>query len=352
MAEYDIMRFSCLTSAGQTELRERPLGEIGPLEVVVKQLCCNICTTDYTQFQGKREHQGYPMAGGHEGSGIVVAVGEEVKSIHVGDFVAHSTQGCGQCRACAVGDYYNCENTLGISAVTEDGYRGGQFGFANYAKLHARSCYVMNPELDPAEVGFLEPVATAVHGAETLQVHAGETVVVIGGGTMGVVNAQVARAYGARVIVSELMPHKLDKCRELELEVIDGANTDPVEAVFAMTGGKGADSVIVAVGATAANNQALKMLKKKDGKILFFAAGYPAPSMDIDTNSIHYRRLQLLGTMNATQADYAVAAKLINYRIINVAALVEPVRYSLSTIQEAFEAADGNKYRVSVNLQE
>ncbi|MCC8161925.1 MAG: zinc-binding dehydrogenase [Lachnospiraceae bacterium] len=352
MAEYERMKFGCLTQAGKAEVRERDLGEIGDLDVVVKQLACNICTTDYTQWKGKREHQGYPMAGGHEGSGIVVATGKEVKSIKVGDFVAHSTTGCGQCRACAVGDFYNCENTLGIGATTEDGYRGGQFGFSNYAKIHARACFKMNPDLDPAEAGFLEPVATATHGAETLQIHAGETVVVIGGGTMGLVNAQVAKAFGARVIVSELQPYKLEKAQKLGLEVIDSSSCDPIEKVKEMTDGKGADSVIVAVGLTVANNQALEMVKKKDGKILFFAAGYPAPSIDIDTNSIHYRRLKLMGTMNATQADYAIAAKLLNYRLINVKELIEEKRYDLDHIQDAFAAADGNKYRVCVMLQD
>lgn len=351
MAEWETMKFACLVKAGLAEVRERKMDPIADLDVVIKQYACNICTTDYTQWQGKREHQGYPMAGGHEGSGVVVAVGPEVKSIQVGDFVAHSTTGCGQCRACAVGDYYNCENTLGIRSITHDGYRGGQFGFSTYAKIHARACYKMNPELDPAEAGFLEPVATATHATETLAVHAGETVVVIGGGTMGLVNAQVARVYGGRVIVCDLQEYKLNIARELGFEVIDSGAQDPVEEVKRLTNGKGADSVIVAVGATAVNNQALDMVKNKDGKIMFFAAGYPAPSIDIDTNSIHYRRLKLMGSMNATQADYAIAAKLINNRQVNVAALIEPERFPLERIQEAFAAADGSKYRVSVTIQ-
>lgn len=125
-----------------------------------------------------------------------------------------------------------------------------------------------------------------------------------------------------------------------------------MEEVKRLTDGKGADSVIVAVGVTEVNNQALEMVKNKDGKIIFFAAGYPAPTINIDTNSIHYRRLKLMGSMNATQADYAIAAKLINNRQVNVAALIEPERFPLDRIQDAFAAANGNKYRVSVTIQE
>ena len=66
----------------------------------VKQLACNICTTDYGQWLGLREHQGYPMAGGHEGSGVIKAVGEGVKDYKVGDFVAIAYDGCGECLRC------------------------------------------------------------------------------------------------------------------------------------------------------------------------------------------------------------------------------------------------------------
>lgn len=351
MEDYSVIRFACLTEKGRAEVRERPMPEIGEYDVVVKQLACNICTTDYTQWQGLREHQGYPMAGGHEGAGIVAAVGPGVKNIKVGDYVAHSTQGCGCCRSCVVGDYYNCEHSGGMSATTSDGYRGN-FGFATYSKYHGRTMLKMNKDLDPAEAGFLEPVATAVQGIESVGVHAGDTVVVIGGGTMGIVNAQVARAYGGRVIVSELLEHKLEKARELGFEVIDCGKDDPVEKAKELTGGKGADIVIVAVGTTSANDQALQMIKNKDGRILFFAAGYPAPELKIDSNAVHYRRITLVGTMNATQTSYNIAAKLINSRIINVAALVEQKRFKLDDIQEAFAYADNSRYRVCVMIQD
>ena len=85
--EQKMMRFSVLTEKGQAEVRERLLPEIGPHQALVRQLACNICTTDYGQWMGLREHQGYPMAGGHEGAGVIEAVGEGVKDYKPGDFV-------------------------------------------------------------------------------------------------------------------------------------------------------------------------------------------------------------------------------------------------------------------------
>lgn len=84
--------------------------------MLVKQLACNICTTDYGQWLGLREPQGYPMAGGHEGSGVIEAVGEGVKDYKVGDFVAIAYDGCGECLACRKGDVLHCSNAASMKA--------------------------------------------------------------------------------------------------------------------------------------------------------------------------------------------------------------------------------------------
>ena len=82
------MRFGCLVKKGVAEVRERDLPEIGEYDVLLKMKACNICTTDYGQWLGLREHQGYPMAGGHEAAGIVQKVGSKVADFKIGDLVA------------------------------------------------------------------------------------------------------------------------------------------------------------------------------------------------------------------------------------------------------------------------
>ena len=69
-------------------------------------------------------------------------------------------------------------------------------------------------------------------------------IVVIGGGTMGLVNAQVAKAFGARVIVSDISQKKIKRAQEMGVDVVDAKNNDPVEAVKDLTNGKGADIVM------------------------------------------------------------------------------------------------------------
>lgn len=342
------MRFGCLVKKGTAEVRERQLPEIGRQQVLLKMKACNICTTDYGQWLGLREHQGYPMAGGHEAAGVVSAVGEAVTDFKIGDLVAAGYNGCGNCMSCRNRDISACPSRFN---TTEDGYRFGFFGFSDYCVKDVRSIYKVSPDLTPSEAGFLEPLSTVFHGIKKIGIRPFEDVAVIGAGTMGLLNAQAARSYGARVIVSEFIPKKIRTAREMGFEVIDCNAEDPVEKVKELTGGNGADAVIVAVGNTDANNQSLEMIKEKDGRILLFAAGYPAPGMEIDTNTLHYRRISLIGTLDASHKDCLESAKALSSGAVDVSKLIEEKKYKLDQIQEAFEAASRpGMYRVSVLL--
>lgn len=343
------MRFGVLTEKGHAEVRERALPPMGPEDVLVKQEACNICTTDYQQWLGQREGRGYPMASGHESSGIVVETGRDVKDLKPGDRVSLAYVTCGICDGCKRGTGCN-NNEIGPKKVSWDGYRG-MFAYADYAVRPARALIKMRKDLDPGEAAFMEPLAAVVKGLSKLRVRPLETIVVVGAGTMGLLNAQAARALGCRVIVSELMENKIKTAKEMGFEVIDGNVTDPVEEVKRLTDGKGADAVILAVAATAVNRQAFELVKKLDGRILYFGAAYPAPEISIDSNVIHYRRLELIGTFGADLADFCTAADMLNQGVVRVSALIEKNRYPLDRIQEAFaEAAVPGKFRVSVLL--
>lgn len=347
---YETMRFGCLTEKGCAKVLERPLPPLGAHDVLIEQLTCNICTTDYQQWMGLREHQGYPMAGGHEGAGRVVKTGDAVTTVAVGDLVAiNSYLGCGYCAHCKMGQVSQCANAP--QYLTKDGYRG-EMGFADYSVWDEGRLLRMNAALDPACAGFLEPLSTVVMGHKKLRLTPFETVLVIGAGTMGLLNALAARARGARVLITELMDKKLKAARSAGFEVIDAGREDPVARVRELTDGRGADCAIVAVGSTAANTQAIESVRKIDGRILLFAAGYPTPQIEVDSNVVHYRRLELIGTYGADNGDFLEAARLLNTGLIDVSALIEPERYPLTRIQDAFAAASRpGMYRVCVECQ-
>jgi L-iditol 2-dehydrogenase len=322
---------------------------VWPEEVLVKQDACNICTTDYQQWLGLREGRGYPIAGGHESAGTVIETGDMVTDFYPGDKVALTYITCGLCEACKRG--LGCtQNEIGPKKISEDGYRG-MFAFADYAVRPARALVKMRQDIPPSEAAFTEPLATVVKGLEKLRLKAMETVLVIGGGTLGLLNASAARVMGCGVIVCELMDNKLLTAQAMGFETIDGKTGDSSEKLMNLTEGKGADAVIVAAAFSQVNNEAIKMVKQIDGRILFFAAGYPPPELGIDSNVIHYRRLEMIGTFGAELPHFYIAADMLNQGRVQVSHLIEKNKYPLDKIQEAFaEAAIPGKFRVSVLL--
>ena len=322
------MRFGMLKAKGVTEIRERALPEMGEFDVLIKQETCNICTTDYGQFSGLREHQGYPMAGGHEGSGIIIEKGSKVKGYEIGDRVALLYDACGRCDMCKSGQEGRCADADILDKFSEDGYKGF-FGFADYMVVPSRRIAKINKDLPSAEAGFLEPLATVVKGVKLVKAKPNETIAVIGAGTMGLLNALTLKAYGCKVILTESFDNKLENAKALGFDVIDIKKEDPVEGVMRLTNGKGVDAVVVAVGNSAANNQSVKMLKEAYGRILVFAAGYPEPNFDISSNLIHYKRMEIIGTFSADYIDFMDAAELLNSVAVKVTNLLESKTFKL-----------------------
>ena len=136
------------------------------------------------------------------------------------------------------------------------------------------------------------------------------------------------------------------------IDVIDAKNTDPVQAVKDLTDGKGADTVIAAVGSTLAYKQGYEMLKHFRGKLVIFPAGYPKPELQVDPNELHYRKLEIIGTFGSDLKDWYEAATLISKRLIDCSYSLEGKFIPLRDIQQAYEAAaTPDAYRVTVDLQ-
>ena len=331
------------------------LPELKDDEVTIKMEACNICTTDYQQWMGLRDHQGFPIANGHEWTGIVIAKGKKVgNSIQIGDRVSKAYGSCRECPDCNYGQTGGCHNyDSPASARAEDGFIGIK-AFANYKNEKANLCIKMSKDLRPEEACFLEPVATVVCGIRRVGIGPRDTVAVIGLGTMGSLNAQVAKAFGANVIMFDVSEKKIARAKEMGIgQVIDSSKVDPIEKIKELTGGLGADVVIPAVGNSKVYEQAMEMLKKPYGRFLVFAAGYPAPELKIEPNYIHYKKLSIIGTEGADLADFQLAADLINSRRVRPEFSLENKKIALKDFNDAMAAASTpDTFRVTVDLQD
>lgn len=341
-------KFAVITEKFVAEVHEREIPALKDDQVLVKVKACNLCTSEYGVWTGARlGKQPLPMAFGHEYSGEIVDKGSAVSDFEIGETIGVGYDWCGECEYCLEGKTSQCPHRGVMNVASPDGYYGN-FGCGEYVVKSHRSLCKMNADTDPSEAAFVEPAGTVVEGLRKLRVKSGETIVIIGAGTMGILNALVAREMGCEVILTEMMPKKIQTAREYGFTVIDISKQDPVKEVKRITNEKGVDAVVVAVGATSANDQALEMVKQIDGRILLFAAGYPSPELNIDSNTIHYRKMEVLGTFSADIDDFRHAADLISQGRIDVSKLVEK-KYPLKDIQKAFEDATvPGAFRISI----
>lgn len=347
--EIKTTKTAVLRGKEQLTIENRALPELTPDSILVKIKACNICTSEYGVYNGSRTRP-YPLVFGHEWAGEVLETGSHVDHLKKGDMVACGYEFDPTSPESLEGRTGECRHIKTANDLNPDGYYGNA-GFAEYAVKSKVGLYRITPGVDPAVAGLLEPIASVVFGLRKLNVHWGETVVVIGGGTMGLLNALMAREYGARVLVSELLPQKLETVRSCGIEVIDAGAADPVQEVMRLTGGRGADAVILAVGAQSATDQSFEMLKPKRGRVLLFAAAYPSPRINLDVNTIHYRKIDIMGTFGADHRDFQTAADAINRGKIDFTPVIES-RYSFENMEDAMKAACvPGAYRVCVEMK-
>ena len=229
------------------EIRDVPIPEAGPRQVLVRVTACGFCHHDQSVMSGVLRRGVAPnVILGHEISGVVEAAGSEVAGLTTGDkVVSILTEACGRCDRCTSGREHRCREGLGIG-------HGRDGGFAEYVALSEHSLVKIPEGLDPVGAALLAcPMGVSLQAVrETAQVASGETVVVTGaGGGLGIHAVQAAVALGARVLAVSSSPEKENSLRELgAAEVLETNGLDFAELVMAMTGDEGADVVIDTVG--------------------------------------------------------------------------------------------------------
>lgn len=245
------------------------LDDPGPREAVVRLVAAGLCHTDLSVAGGGMP---FPLPGvlGHEGAGVVEAVGAEVSGIAPGDHVVLSFTSCGACRSCRAGHPAYCADWLtlnliggsradGTATITRDGQRiGGHFfgqsSFAERALVDERSLVKVDPEVPLTSLAPLGcGVQTGVGAVwNVLKPEAGSTVVVLGAGAVGLSAVVAARQTPAATVVAvDRVAERLELAKELgATHTIDANSADLGEAVAELTGGQGADGVVETTGST------------------------------------------------------------------------------------------------------
>lgn len=155
------MKAAYLEEFGRMNIRDVPIPEIGPGDVLVKMEAAGVCGSDLHAYLGKHQFRFPPVLLGHEGAGIVYKVGEGVENVKVGDRVTvDPTIPCMECPSCLEGNTNMCPNR--VAPGTKNWY-GGMGTWAEYFPIRAERVYKINDDVSFARAALAEPMANSMH---------------------------------------------------------------------------------------------------------------------------------------------------------------------------------------------
>lgn len=344
MSKKVVNRVAFVPEPGLIEFRKEEIFEQINDEVLIKIKAAAICGGDKKIFQGVHPFAPLPAALGHEFSGEVIAVGEQVKGIKPGERVTvEPSMFCGECNHCRRGKYNFCGNLTYF-------YREGKGGIADYIKVPASSVYPLPEGIDFEEGALIEPLAVTLHAWEKVQAGFGKSVCVLGCGPIGLLLVQLAKRAGCQEIFAvDKDEKKLRLAETLGADKGVGFSENITEELQDVSSRGGFDIVFEAVGLEIVLNLALDILLPA-GELV--NVGLYRDKVNLDINKLIKKEGFLRGTQGYCW-NFADAIKLVENKRIDLASLITD-RFNLgelSSVQEALQTAvNPEKHSVKVIL--
>ena len=309
--------------------------EPGEGEVLVKVEAALTCGTDVKTF--RRGHpvliKNTPSGFGHEFSGTIAKLGENVEGFAVGDrVVAANSAPCGECFFCKKGEENLCENLELLN--------GAYAQYILIPKNIVQKNLIKIPNDLPFKLAaFAEPLSNVVHGISRTPINKGDTVGVIGIGPIGLMFCALAKLKGAKVIAMGRNPLKLKLAKEFAHadEVIDLKKyDDPTEVILSMTDeNRGLDVAIECVGLPEIWESMFKIVRR-GGCVHLFGGCASGTSVNIDTKRLHYDEVNIISVFHHTPKYFREALNLITTRKVEVEKLITrvlPLKYTKRALE-------------------
>lgn len=333
------MKIAYLIEPKKIQVLEKPKPTIKDGEVLVRVKAALTCGTDLKAYL--RGHPLIPMPGpfGHEFSGVIEEVGENVNGFKPGDSVmlVH-TAPCGDCDYCKRGLFNLCQ------VLTKDMMLGA---FSEFVLVKSRvvnlNMFHKPEEVDFEEAAFLEPLSCIVHGIRVLSPSKEDRILIIGTGPVGLLFLQVLKSIGVKVAVSGRNKEKLNLAQKLDADIVFGTDENPLD----FTDGFGYDFVIECTGQKEVWTKAVDLVRK-GGTVLLFGGLKAGTEVCYNAGRLHYDEITLKGAFHYHPQDVKEAAQLISSKRLRLKELISG-RFTLSEITKAFEKlskGEGIKYLI------
>jgi len=323
-------------------------------EVKVEVMWAGICGSDLHEYlhgpmtiptethpvSGKKA----PLTLGHEFSGRVTEVGENVQHYNIGDAVViNPLVSCGKCHACLNGHENICDS-LGFVGLVQDG------GFAEYVVVNEKHLNHMPHSLSYEEGALVEPTAVAVYAVKRSQLKIGNTCAVFGVGPIGLLTIQAAKAAGAtRIFAIDVSQERLEKAKEVGATVvINPLNENVVEAILSHTNGIGVDVCYEVAGVQATLTSALEAVKKL-GEVMIISL-FAEPGQ-VNLFQTVLKQYQLTGSAAYDQETFKEAIQLIDSGQIDAKKIITKKIKLENIVAEGFETLVNDKAQSKILIQ-
>lgn len=326
------MRVARLYDFLDVRIEEQTVPPIGSGEVLVRARACGICSGDVVPWYIRKKA---PLVFGHEPVGEVVTVGQGVTALRPGDRVfVHHHAPCFACRACARGAFVQCP-TWKQSQLDP----GGMAEYFRVPAVNLGDTLVLPDAVSDADGALVEPLACVVKSLDRAGDVAGASVLIIGLGVMGLLHVILARHLGARqVLGADLVPGRSARALALGADAaIDAGSRDLVTEARALTGGEGAEIVIVGPATVAALEQGLACAAR-GGTVVQFMGTEPGTTLALPTFDFYFRELRLIPSYSCGPVETRRALELIAARVVRADQVVTH-RFPLEQAAEAYRVA-------------
>ncbi|KAL9038466.1 MAG: hypothetical protein Q9214_005269 [Letrouitia sp. 1 TL-2023] len=295
---------------GQRDLRieDVEIPNCGKNQVKVKPAYVGICGTDLHEYIGGANiipttphpitSEKVPLTLGHEFSGVIEEVGEDVSDINIGDrVVVQPIIYDGTCGACRDG-YINCCDNNGFVGLS--GWGGG---LSEHVVVPRKAVYAVPEKVSLEVAALVEPLAVAWHAVNISPFKKGDSVLVLGGGPIGLAVIQSLKARGAElIIVSEVSPRRKEFAKQFGASyVLDPTKDDIVARVREICGGSGANVAFDAAGVQAGLDQAILAIRAR-GTLVNIAVWEKAATLH--PNSLVFRERKYMGVATYVEGDF------------------------------------------------
>lgn len=336
------MKTAVMKAIGKIELEEREIPQLKEGEVLIKIGYVGICGSDVHYFVTGAIGDFVvkpPFVLGHEAAGTVVALGEGVDSLKIGDRVAMEPgKTCGHCEFCRTGRYNLCPDVQFFATPPYDGV------FQEYVAYDASMCFRLPDNVSLMEGALIEPLAVGFHAANQGGAHIGQKAVVFGSGCIGLMCLLALKAEGVtEVYVVDVIDKRLEKAMELGAAgVINSSKEDAEERIMELAGGYGVDLAIDTAGADVTINQGIRMVKP-GGTIV--CVGYSRSGKVTLDMSVALNKEITFRTVFRYRHIYPMAIAAVSSGLINLRNVVTDT-FTLDEIQEAMVKSVNDKVNI------